>query len=107
MDDTLQRLLDAEIKAEQIAHQAEDERERIIQGALLEARAEEERFEARIPELHNAFTGKAEARAKQTISELKRRYDERHVELRNLAEAREKEALEAAFNLLITPEGDQ
>jgi len=104
MDETLQRLLDTEIKAEGIARQAEEERDRIIQNALQEAQAEEGRFEKRIPELRKAFIEKAEARANQSINELRRRYDERHTQLRNLAEEREDEALEAAFNLLITPE---
>ena len=106
MDETLQRLLDAEITAERIARQADEERERIIQSALMEGRAEENRFESRIPELHASFIDKAEARAEQTVSELKRRYDERHSQLRNLAEEREREALEAAFNLLIDPGAD-
>ncbi len=96
MDDTLQRLLDAEMRAEQIARQAEAEREHIIQGALLEARAEEDRFETRIPELHAAFIEKAEARAEQTVAELKR----------TLADEREDEALAAAFTLLIDVEAD-
>ena len=47
-----------------------------------------------------------EARAEQTNNELKRRYDERHTQIRNLAEAREEEALTAAFALLIDPEAD-
>ncbi|MES9858279.1 MAG: ATPase [Sedimenticola sp.] len=106
MDETLQRLLNAELRAEQIVQQADEEREKIIQGALLEARAEESRFEARIPELHTSFTEKAESRAQQTISEIKRRYDERHSHLRSLAEEREEEALTAAFQLLIDPEVD-
>ncbi len=106
MDDTLQRLLDAEMRAERIARQAEAEREHIIQGALLEARAEEDRFETRIPELHAAFIEKAEARAEQTVAELKRRYDERHAKLRTLADEREDEALAAAFTLLIDVEAD-
>ena len=107
MDETLQRLLIAEKKAEQIARQAEDEREHIIQSALLEAKNEEERFEARIPELHSAFINKAEARADQVIHELRRRYDERLTQLRELAESREEEAIETAFNLLISPENKQ
>ncbi len=106
MDQTLKLLLDAEMRAEQIAKQADKAREQLIQTALQEARAENERFESRIPELHHAFREKAEARADQTISELKRRFDERHTQLRNLAEAREKEALEAAFNLLLDPNAD-
>jgi V/A-type H+-transporting ATPase subunit G/H len=106
MDETLQRLLDAEKKAEGIVQKADEERERIIQGALREAHAEEERFEARIPELHSAFIEKAEQRATQTNSELKKRYDEHHLQLRTTAEEREAEALDAAFDLLIDPDAD-
>ncbi|MCP4289386.1 MAG: ATPase [Gammaproteobacteria bacterium] len=106
MDETLKRLLEVEIRAEAIAHQAEEAREHLIQGALLEARAEESRFESRIPGLHSSFLEKAEARAAQSNSELKRRYDERHTQLRDLAEEREDEALDAAFSLLIDAEAD-
>jgi V/A-type H+-transporting ATPase subunit G/H len=101
MDDTLQRLLDAEMRAERIAEQAEADQERVIQGALAEARAAEERFIAGIPELHRTHIRKAEERAEQTIAEIKRRYDERLVHLRDTAEEREAEALEAAFEVLI------
>jgi len=104
MDDTLKRLLEAEMRAEKIAQLAEAEQENIIQGALMEARAEEDRFRSRIPDLHRSFINKAEERAEQTIAELKRRYDERHVQLRDLAEQREDEALEAAFEVLISSE---
>lgn len=106
MDQTLQRLLDAEQRAEAIVREADEERDRMIQGALQEAHAEEERFEARIPELHRAFIEKAEQRAGQTNNELKKRYDEHHAQLRNLAEARETEALDAAFRLLTDPAAD-
>ena len=106
MDETLKRLLQAEIRAETIARQADEAREHLIQSALFDASADENRFEARIPELHAAFLEKAEARAEQTNNELKRRYDERHTQIRNLAEAREEEALTAAFALLIDPEAD-
>lgn len=104
MDDTLKRLLDAEMRAEGIAQEAEQERERIIQAAITDARAEDQRFTARVPDLHRTFIAKAEDRAEQTIAELKRRYDERHVQLRNLAEEREQEALDIAFGLLLDPQ---
>lgn len=106
MDQTLKLLLDAEMRAERIAKQADKAREQLIKSALQEARAEGERFESRIPELHQSFRVKAEARADQTINELKRRFDERHTQLRNLAEAREEDALEAAFELLLDPGAD-
>lgn len=101
MDDTLKRLLDAEMKAEKLALEAEQEQERIIQSAIRDARAEDERFTTRIPDLHRGFIDKAEERAEQTVAELKRRYEERHVQLRESAEEREQEALEAAFALLL------
>lgn len=104
MDDTLQRLLDAEMRAERIAQQAEDEQEQVIQGALMEARNQEERFTARVPELHRSFIEKAQERADQTIAELERRYDERHIQLRGIAVQHEDEALEAAFEVLISAE---
>lgn len=103
MDDILQRLLDAEMRAEKIAQEAEQERERIIQAAVADARAEDQRFTARVPDLHRSFIRKAGERADQTIAELKRRYDERHVQLRNMAEEREHDALDTAFDLLIDP----
>jgi len=103
MDDTLKRLLDAERRAETIARDAEQEQERIIQAAIRDARADEERFTSRIPDLHRSFINKAEERAEQTIAELKRRYEERHVQLRGSAESREDEALDAAFALLLDP----
>jgi hypothetical protein len=101
MDDTLQRLLEAEMRAEKIARQAEAEQDHVIQAALAEAKAQEERFTARVPDLHRSFIKKAQERAEQTVAELKRRYDERHVQLRDTAESREDEALEAAFEVLI------
>jgi predicted nucleic acid-binding Zn-ribbon protein len=103
MDDTLKRLLEVERRAEQLAQQAEVEQEKMIQAALREARTEEERFNARIPEIHGSFLEKAELRAEQTVKELKKRYDERHTQLREMAETREAEALDAAFAVLIDP----
>ncbi|MFZ0791319.1 MAG: ATPase [Chromatiaceae bacterium] len=104
MDDTLQRLLAAEMRAEKIAQQAEEEQERVIQKAMADAKSENERFTTRIPDLHRSYISKAEERAEQNIAELRRRYDERHVQLRDQAEQREDEALESAFQVLIDPE---
>lgn len=103
MEDILKRLLEAEMRAEKLAREAETEQERMIQAAMNDARAEEERFRARIPELHRGYMQKAAERAEQTIAELRRRYDERLVQLRELAGQRADEALEAAFALLIDP----
>jgi vacuolar-type H+-ATPase subunit H len=104
MDDTLKRLLEAEMRAERLAQEAEEEAARLVQAAVAEAKAQEERFRARIPDLHRGFIQKSAERAEQTIAELKRRYDERHIQLRNLAEEREDEALAAAFDILLAAE---
>ena len=103
MEDTLQRLLAAELQAEKIASQAEQEQDHIIQTAMADAKAENERFSARIPDLHRSFIAKAQERAEQNLAELRRRYDELHVQLRDLGEQREEEALDAAFQILIDP----
>jgi V/A-type H+-transporting ATPase subunit G/H len=107
MEESLQRLLDAETKAQEIHSKAEAAREHIIQRALQEAKAKEEHFEARIPELHKGFMEKADSRAEQTVAELKKRFNERHAQLREYAEVREHDALEAAFAVLIDPRADE
>lgn len=103
MDDTLQRLLAAEMRAEKLAQQAEEEQEHVIHKAMADSKTENERFTARIPDLHRSHIAKAEERADQNIAELRRRYEERHVQLRDQAEQREDEALDAAFQVLIDP----
>ena len=107
MEESLQRLLDAETKAQEIHLKAEDARERMTQAALQEAKAKEEHFEARIPELHKSFMEKADSRAGQTVAELKKRFNERHAQLREYAEVREEDALDAAFAVLIDPSADE
>lgn len=103
MEDTLKRLLDAELRAEEVVVAAEKEREGLIEQALADARAAEAQFEVRLPELHASFLDKAEARAAQAVHELERRYAERSRQLREMAEQREGEALRAALELMIDP----
>ncbi|MCM8854952.1 MAG: ATPase [Candidatus Thiodiazotropha sp.] len=107
MEESLQRLLNAETKAQQIHSKAEEARERMIQEALQETKTKEEHFEARIPELHQGFMDKADSRAEQTIAELKKRFNERHAQLREYAEVREEDALDAAFAVLVDPKADE
>jgi vacuolar-type H+-ATPase subunit H len=101
MEDTLKRLLEAEKQAEKMVDEAKAERSRIVEQALANARNEEKRFEQRIPEIHADFLKKAEARAEQTIGELKRRYEERTRQLAALAETHEDQALESAVQLIL------
>lgn len=101
MDDTLQRLLDAEMKAESIAREAEEARENTIRAATLEARELDEAFTAKIPILQQTWIARSEERAANSIAEIERRYDERYERLRDVAEEREEEALNAGFRLLM------
>ncbi len=101
MDDTLKRLIEAETKAEQLVQEARLKREEVTRKALEESRHAEQRFADRVPELHASFLDKAEARAEQTVKELQRRYDERNKALRSMADAREREAIEAALKELL------
>jgi V/A-type H+/Na+-transporting ATPase subunit G/H len=101
MDDTLQRLLDAEMRAESLAREAEEEHQRTIAAAMEEARELDAGFSVRIPDLQRTWIARAEERAAKTIAEVERRYDERHENLRDLADQREEEALDAAFQLLL------
>ena len=101
MDDTLQSLLDTELRAEKIAKHAETELDRLIKEAMASAQADAERFEANVPNLHASFMEKAELRANQGVSEMKRRYDDRHVLLRARAEQAEGGVLDVAFAFLI------
>lgn len=104
LEDELQRLLDTELQAEALVKEAEGKRQRMIRQALEDARAAEQQFDARVPELHASFMQKAEERAQQAIAEQARRYEEDRQQLRSLAQLREQEAIAAAFALLIDPE---
>ena len=101
MDDTLKRLIEAEKRAERIVEEAQLTREEVTHKALEESRHAEQQFTDRVPELYASFLEKAEARAGQTVNELQRRYDERNKTLRSMADAREREAIEAALKRLL------
>ncbi len=99
MEDTLQRLLQAELQAEALVTKALEERERITREALEEARLAEGRLKARLPEIRESFMEKARQRVEQARAEMGLRYQERSHRLRNIAE----EAIEAAVNILLDP----
>ncbi|MGQ9685491.1 MAG: hypothetical protein ACUVT2_04175 [Thiobacillaceae bacterium] len=103
MEDALQRLLDAEAKAEAIIEDAARERERLINEALQSAREAESRFESSIQVLRAPYLKEAESRAEQTVAELTRKYEERQRALRELAARHEEEAVAAAMGLLLDP----
>lgn len=103
MDEPLQRLLDAETRAQAVIDAARREREAIVEAALATAREAEARFEAGRAALRAPFIDDAHARAEQAIGELARKYGERQRMLRDLAARHEREATEAALALLLDP----
>lgn len=106
MKDILKRLLDAEIKAQNLVNEAKQQRDTIISEAQEEVQRAEERFNARIPEIYSSFENKAQERAGQAINELKRRCDERCRELESEAEQNRNLALEAVLKQLFKTNGE-
>ncbi len=104
MDNTLQRLLDAESAAEKLVEDARTKRAAITRQAVEESRRAERRFTDRASEIHDSFLGKARERADQSVAELQRRYDERTNELRKAAASREEDAVTALFEALTDPD---
>lgn len=103
MDDQLQRLLEAEARAQAVIEAAGRERQRMLDDALAAVRDTEARFEAGRAELRAPFLREAQARADQGVAELGRKYAERQRTLRELASRHEAEAVEAALALLLDP----
>jgi vacuolar-type H+-ATPase subunit H len=101
VDDTLKYLLAAESAASELIENAQKDGESQVQKTLLEARQQEERFEARIPELRASFIEKSDQRAMQTVAEMERRYQESLKQLRDDSDAHEEAAVEAAFDELL------
>lgn len=101
MENTLQRLLDTELRAQGLVQEANEKGEQMIQQAREEARHAEERFEARVPEIHESFVSRAEQRAVQAVGEMARRYEETRRELMGLAEQRLDEAIDNALTTLL------
>ncbi len=97
MEDALKRLLDAEVKAQGQVDDALKERDRIVAQAREEARNAEQRFNKRIPGIHDSFRGKAEERARQSIAEMQRRFDEHGASMKAAAEKAADAAVAAAM----------
>ncbi|HEY0663486.1 MAG TPA: hypothetical protein VGD18_02640 [Thiobacillaceae bacterium] len=104
MDDELQRLLDAEVRAQAVIDAASRARQGMIDAALAASRDAEARFEAGRSELRAPFLHEAQMRAEQAVAELARKYAERQRTLRDLASRHEAEAVDAALSLLLDPE---
>ncbi len=101
MDESLKRLLEAEKQAELIVKQGEEESAEISRKALEDAKAIEQQFIQRLPEMYQSFSDRAQERAEQTIAEIKLRSDERNKALRELADQHSDEAVEQALKLVL------
>ena len=106
MDDTLKRLLEAERQADTLVAKALTERDRIVETALEEIRAADDRFRARIPELRDSFLKKAEERAAQAVAELRRRYAERQEQLDEEISHRREQSVSRGLDALLPRVGD-
>ncbi|MBI5462748.1 MAG: ATPase [Gammaproteobacteria bacterium] len=104
MEDVLKELLDTELQAEALVREANARHEQMIRDARSAVLSAEQRFAARIPEIHKTHLQKIDERAEQSIAELRRRYDERRRELRAVAEGRQQSALDAAIGVITDPE---
>lgn len=100
-DQNFQTLLDAENDAERIIEEARNDRDQLLEKALELTHQQEAAFEQRIPEIRESSLHRAVQHANQVISDYQKRHDERSIELRELAEQREDEALDAAFRLFM------
>jgi V/A-type H+-transporting ATPase subunit G/H len=101
-EEALKRLLDAEAKAEEIIARADEERRRIVTEAENEIQASVSRHAEHVQEIRANYIAQAEQRAQQTITEMKRRHEERAAALRSAAASMEARALDTALALLIS-----
>lgn len=104
VDDSLQRLLDAETRAQALIDDASRERQRMMDDALAAVRDAEARFDAGRAALRAPYLREAQGRADQMVAELARKYGERQRMLRELAARHETEAVDAALALLLDPD---
>lgn len=104
MDDQLQRLLEAEARAQALIDDARQERQRIVDEALATARAAEQRFDRERADLRAPYVNEARTRVEQVAAELARKLVERQHMLRDLAARHEAEAVDAALALLLDPD---
>jgi V/A-type H+/Na+-transporting ATPase subunit G/H len=106
MENVLQRLLDAELKAQSLVEDAKKQRDRLVDEAREEVKRAEQRFESRIPDIHASFIDKAEERAQTYIKELDRRYQERKELLIEVSERNQQQAVDKVLELLLDAENN-
>lgn len=97
MENELKDLLAIEEQAERLVAKAEAEHKSRVDAAREEARSMEREFEHESNDILAHRIEKAEMRARQTIAELQRHYEERDAELRSAAKAHHAKAVAAAL----------
>ena len=103
-EQTLNRLLAAESKAEQAITLAEQERTALIEQAKRAAETAQTQHVQHAAEVLASFMAQAEQRAAQAVAELRRRYAERAKAMKAAAELTKAQALDEAVALLIGAE---
>lgn len=104
MGNVLQQLLSAELKAQAIVEDARRQSDQFINDAKAEVKRAEQRFEARIPEIHASFIEKAEEKVTTHIDELDRRYLERRQILLDQAQEKQQQVIDKVVYLLLNAE---
>lgn len=99
MEAELKRLLAIEEEAERLVADAEKAQHESIAAARSEAQELEHAFAHEAGLIQERHTQKAEARATQAITELRRHYEERDAQLRAAAETYHDAALNEALRL--------
>ena len=106
MKDTVERLLEAETRAEQVVAEARAACDRIVEEARTQAHSERQQFEKNLPKLRQEHLDQARQRAAEACREERRRHQQRSEELRATAAANRAKALDAALALLLDPGAD-
>lgn len=104
MQDALNRLLEVEARAREVIARAGEERQRMLDESLEEARQAQARFEQEKAALRAPFLAEARIRAEQAVAELGRKFDDRQKALREMTTQHEQQAVKMALAFLLRPE---
>ena len=99
MEAELKRLLAIEEEAERLVADAEEDQRNVVATARTEAQELERSFAQDAELIRDRHMQKAEAKATQAITELRRHYEERDAQLRAAAETYQDAALHQALRL--------
>ena len=104
MEETLKRLLDAELQAEARVEEADEARRLMIQQALDETRKQLEEFEQQVEARRRPFLATAEEGAQRRVEEMQQDGLRRQHALREQAAANELQAVSTALALVLGEE---